>query len=201
MEQTIQERIQSICDNEDCEEVELGSVCKINPETFKNQFNEINYVDIGSVNGEKIHNIQNITKSFPSRAKRVINKFDILYSTVRPNLKGYTFINNDIFNGVASSGFAVIRCQKINPKYIYTLLKREEVTSYLMSNSTGTTYPAVNPSVFKKIKIKLPKNKKLIDDLNPMFQEIEEHQQAVKDADELYKKYIQELSNEAIPKP
>lgn len=201
LEQTIQERIQSICDNEDCEEVELGSVCEINPETFKNQFNEINYVDIGSVNGEKIHNIQNITKSFPSRAKRVINKFDILYSTVRPNLKGYTFINNDIFNGVASSGFAVIRCQKINPKYIYTLLKREEVTSYLMSNSTGTTYPAVNPSVFKKIKIKLPKNKKLIDDLNPMFQEIEEHQQAVKDADELYKKYIQELSNEAIPKP
>jgi hypothetical protein len=37
--------------------------------------------------------------------------------------------------------------------------------------------------------------------LNPIFQEIEEHQQAVKDADELYKKYIQELSNEAIPKP
>jgi type I restriction enzyme, S subunit len=199
LEKTIQERIHSICDNEDCEEVELGSVCEINPETFKNQFNEINYVDIGSVNGEKIHNIQNITKSFPSRAKRIINKFDILYSTVRPNLKGYTFINNDIFNGVASSGFAVIRCQKINPKYIYTLLKREEVTSYLMSNSTGTTYPAVNPSVFKKIKIKLPKNKKLVDDLNPMFQEIETLQSEVKIAEELYKKYIQELGDEAMP--
>ena len=56
-------------------------------------------------------------------------------------------------------------------------------------------------SELSKFKIKLPKNKKLIDDLNPIFQEIEEHQQAVKDADELYKKYIQELSNEAIPKP
>jgi hypothetical protein len=34
-----------------------------------------------------------------------------------------------------------------------------------------------------------------------MFQEIEEHQQAVKNANALYKKYIQELNNEAIPKP
>ncbi len=41
-----------------------------------------------------------------------------------------------------------------------------------------------------QIKIKFPKNKKLINDLNPMFQEIEENQQAVKNADELYKKYI-----------
>ena len=55
-------------------------------------------------------------------------------------------------------------------------------------------------ALLKDFKIKLPKNKKLIDDLNPMFQEIEEHQQAAKDADELYKKYILELSNEAIPK-
>jgi hypothetical protein len=59
----------------------------------------------------------------------------------------------------------------------------------------------MSKSQLSKIKIKLPKNKKLIDDLNPLFQEIEEHQQAVKNADELYKKYIQELSNEAIPKP
>lgn len=57
----------------------------------------------------------------------------------------------------------------------------------------------LNKEILKRIKIKLPKNKKLIDDLNPMFQEIEEHQQAVKNADELYKKYIQELSNEAMP--
>ena len=48
-------------------------------------------------------------------------------------------------------------------------------------------------SELSKFKIKLPKNKKLIDDLIPMFQEIDEHQQAVKGADELYKKYIHEL--------
>ena len=66
--------------------------------------------------------------------------------------------------------------------------------------SNGSTIKGISKNALSKIKIKLPKNKKLIDDLSPMFQEIEEHQQAVKDADELYKKYIQELRNEAILK-
>ena len=35
LEKTIQERIQSICDNEDCEEVDLGSVCEINDKKIK----------------------------------------------------------------------------------------------------------------------------------------------------------------------
>jgi restriction endonuclease S subunit/type I restriction-modification system DNA methylase subunit len=200
LETFIQTRIRDIGENEECNVVELGSICEINPENLKNnQFSQINYIDIGSVKEEKINAIQHLTENFPSRAKRIIKKKDILFSTVRPNLKGYTYINNNIENGVASSGFVVIRCNRINPKYIYTLLKDDSITDYLMQNSTGTKYPAVNPVVFEKIKIKIPKNKQLIQDLEPKFQQIETLQTEVKLAEELYKQYIKELSEEAIP--
>ncbi len=200
LETFIQTRIREIRENEECDEVDLGSVCEINPENLKNnQFSQINYIDIGSVKEEKINAIQHLTENFPSRAKRIIKKNDILFSTVRPNLKGYTYINNNIENGVASSGFVVIRCNRINPKYIYTLLKDDSITDYLMQNSTGTKYPAVNPVVFEKIKIKIPKNKQLIQDLEQTFNQIETIQTEVKKAEELYKKYIKDLSEEAIP--
>ena len=200
LETFIQNRIRDIGENEEYDEVDLGSVCEINPENLKNnQFSQINYIDIGSVKEEKINAIQHFTENFPSRAKRIIKKNDILFSTVRPNLKGYTYINNNIENGVASSGFVVIRCNRINPKYIYTLLKDDSITDYLMKNSTGTKYPAVNPVVFEKIKVKIPINKQLIQDLEQTFNQIETLQTEVKLAEELYKKYIKDLSEEAIP--
>jgi type I restriction enzyme S subunit len=139
LELFVQNRIREIEENEECDEVELGSICEINPETLKNkQFTKINYIDIGSVKEEVINNVQVLTENFPSRAKRIIKKNDILFSTVRPNLKGYTFINNNIENGVVSSGFVVIRSKQIHPKYIYSLIKEDKIIDYLMLNSTGT---------------------------------------------------------------
>jgi type I restriction enzyme S subunit len=200
LETFVQNRIREIATTEECEEVELGSICEINPETLKNnQFTKINYIDISSVKAEEINTIQTFTESFPSRAKRIIRKNDMLFSTVRPNLKGYAYINEHIENGVASTGFVVIRCTKIYPRYIYTILKDDKVTEYLMTNSTGTQYPAVNSSVFETIKIKLPKNRQLIADLEPVFEEIERLQQEIKVADELYQSRIQELAKEAMP--
>ena len=123
LEEQIRDKIKDIGENEDCDEVELGSVCDINPESLKkNQFSQINYIDISSVKEGKINNIQLLNDNFPSRAQRIIKKNDILFSTVRPNLKGYTFINEEIKNGIATSGFAVIRSKTIHPKYIYSLL-------------------------------------------------------------------------------
>jgi type I restriction enzyme S subunit len=200
LENMVKNRIREIGENEECDEVELGSVCEINPDLIKqNQYKEISYIDIGSIKNECINDIKNFTEKFPSRAKRLINKYDILFSTVRPNLKGYTIINQNILNGVASTGFAVIRSKILNPYYIYNLLTTDKVIQFLIDNCTGTKYPAVNPIVFNQIKIKIPKNKQLISDLEPTFQEIERLQNEVRTAEELYKQYIKELAQEAIP--
>ena len=202
LETYIQNKIKDITDNEECDEVELGSICKINDQTMKkNQYDYINYIDITSVKNEKINDLKYLTNKFPSRAKRLAYKNDILYSTVRPNLKGYMFMYSDIPNCVVSTGFAVItpKINKINPMYLYTLLKDDEINKILVEQANGSEYPAVDPSIFSKIKIKIPKDKKLIQDLEPTFQEIEKLNDELKEAAKLYKQFIKELVEEAIP--
>jgi hypothetical protein len=54
-------------------------------------------------------------------------------------------------------------------------------------------------NLFHNLKIHIPKNKSLIDNLNPLFQEIERLQMELKEAETLYKQLINELSEEAIP--
>ena len=199
LEEYVQNKIKDITDNEECDEVELGSVCKINDQTMKkNQYDYINYIDIASVKNEKINDLKYLTNKFPSRAKRLAYKNDILYSTVRPNLKGYMFMYSDIPNCVVSTGFAVIT-PKINPMYLYTLIKDDEINKILVEQANGSEYPAVDPSIFSKIKIKIPKDKKLIQDLEPTFQEIEKLNDELKEAEILYKQLIKELAEEAIP--
>jgi hypothetical protein len=50
-----------------------------------------------------------------------------------------------------------------------------------------------------KLKIKIPKNKKLIQKLEPIFEDIGKIQSEMKEAETEYKQLIKELSEEAIP--
>lgn len=189
LEKTIPERIQFICDNEDCEEVNFDDVL-----CYRKKKNKYKASD-GKINGKY--------RFYTSSQEKVLFRDD------------YEFENTHILigrGGVASlhltSKFSVThddvyvlstKKSDIDIKYIFNYIK---INIGLIEQSfKGSTIKHSSKTALSKIKIKIPKNKQLIDDLNPMFQEIEEHQQAVKDADELYKKYIQELSNEAIPKP
>ena len=84
--------------------VELGEVCEINKESDdpKNIFkDEFIYVDISSVESKTgkvdLSNKLNI-KNYPSRARRIFKKGDILLSSVRPNLQSFAFIDFDAEN-------------------------------------------------------------------------------------------------------
>jgi len=194
----IQNKIKDITENKECDEILLGDLCEINPENITTKIEYINYIDIASICNETITNIKYMTDNFPSRAKRIVRKNDILYSTVRPNLKCYTLIYNNIDNCIASTGFIIIRSNKIHYNYIYNILKQQSITDYLIKNTSGTTYPIVNINIFKNIKIKIPKNKKLIIKLEPTFKEIEQLKLDLVHNEKLYKQYIQELKEDAI---
>ena len=139
---------------------ELSEISLINPENMKSgQYTEINYIDISSVKGEQILELQKLTNDFPSRAKRIVKKGDILYSSVRPNLKGYVYISNDIQNGIASTGFADIRVKEphtILSKYLYYIMTSDYITNDLISKAKGAQYPAVSFDDFETIKIPIP---------------------------------------------
>lgn len=148
----------------------LGEVCDVNPETMKTgKYTTINYIDIASVKEGILSEVKTLTSDFPSRAKRVIKQGDILYSSVRPNLKGYVFIDNVIENGIASTGFAQIRVKDKNailPKFMYYMLTLESILEVLVGKAKGAQYPAVSFTDFETLKIPIPsleRQKEIVD--------------------------------------
>jgi type I restriction enzyme S subunit len=117
----------------------------------------INYIDIASVKEGYIEEIKTMNlKDAPSRARRIINDGDIVWSTVRPNRKSrFLSLGNDE-NTIASTGFAVITPVLINFSFLYLFSCTEDFVDYLVSRATGSSYPAVTGKVFEECEILVP---------------------------------------------
>ncbi|NQU99210.1 MAG: restriction endonuclease subunit S, partial [Parcubacteria group bacterium] len=96
-------------------------------------------------------------KNAPNRARREIIENDIIISTVRPNLRGFTFIT-DLFNHfLCSTGFCVLRCEaEVCSKYLYYIILQDKFVRYLVDKTTGSNYPAVNSNIIGEYIFKLP---------------------------------------------
>ena len=92
----------------------------------------------------------------PSRAQQCVIKGDIVISTVRPNLKNIAIVSKDDENLVASSGFCILRPNKIDRNFLFHYILSEYYTEYLVSLTTGANYPAVRDSDILKSKIYYP---------------------------------------------
>jgi type I restriction enzyme S subunit len=137
----------------------LAEIAKINPEsiTKKNAPDYIRYVDIksvstGAIEGIKVMDFDNA----PSRARRIVQHGDMIWATVRPNRKQYSFISKPQENTIVSTGFAVLRAEKVSPEYLYYAVTTDDFATYLVNHATGSAYPAVNSSVFEKADILCP---------------------------------------------
>ncbi|MBL7558975.1 restriction endonuclease subunit S [Olleya sp. YSTF-M6] len=144
-------------------EERLGDVIYTNENNISKGFphKDIKYLDTGSITENKIEGYQFFKlDEAPSRAKRLVNDEDIIYSTVRPIQLHYGFIKNPDENLVVSTGFTVIRCDKdrIYPKFLYHYLTDSNQTEYLHSIAEGSTstYPSLKPSDIEALEIKLP---------------------------------------------
>ena len=92
--------------------LKLGEHCSFNKRTSNGYFNHpILYLDTSNITNNTIDELQFLNPSsdiIPSRARRLVQEGDIVYSTVRPNLKHFGIIMNPDYNMVVSTGFAVI---------------------------------------------------------------------------------------------
>jgi len=147
----------------DWKEKTLEEVADVNSLTINRNysFNEIEYVDVASVEERKLIETQKLKlENAPSRAKRIVIDNSILISTVRPNLKHYCFIKKAKPNLIASTGFAVVNSKegKSDPYFLYNLLTTSDYTNFLIkvADSQTSTYPAFNPSIIQHSKFVLP---------------------------------------------
>lgn len=144
----------------------IGKLCKINEESIdptKTPEKEYIYVDIESIkNGEGVFSTENkiIGGNAPSRARRIAKANSTIISTVRPNLKGFAFIENEIKDSVFSTGFAILKSkntEKLLDKMIYLMFMYSE---HLMKQMTGAMpkgqYPSINKSDIEAFTIPVP---------------------------------------------
>jgi hypothetical protein len=91
-----------------------------------------------------------------------------------------------------------LKIDTINIQYLLYILKINKNNIMDLANySSGLG--TITKTDLSKFKIKIPKNKKLITDLEPLFHEIEKLQTEIKEAESQYKQLIKELSEEAMP--
>jgi type I restriction enzyme S subunit len=144
-------------------ECKLNEIIKTNETSITTDypFDEILYLDTGSITKGKIDGFQKLPISqSPSRAKRLIKKNDIIYSTVRPIQRHYGFIANPPENLVVSTGLAVITCNEksINPKFLYYYLTSDSIVEELdiIAEASTSTYPPLKPSDIEKLQMYFP---------------------------------------------
>lgn len=137
----------------------LSEVATVNPEslTKKNAPGSIGYVDIASVENGEIKEIKYMPfTEAPSRARRIVRDGDIIWATVRPNRRQFSYICKPNNNTVVSTGFAVLRSKSIPASYLYFASTSHSFSDYLVNYATGSAYPAVNASVFEHALVLIP---------------------------------------------
>jgi len=199
LETNIQDKIKFITENAECDEVELGTVCEVQDGfEFKNNELTTNTNNIPLVRATYIQNnaFSHYIIFNNKYDKYKVNYGDIIMSQVG-NVGSITKYKETQFGYNKRNAFKIVN-KNINKNYLYYYLKSDEFKKTIISNGSIVKFISI-PNLLKII-IKIPKDKKVIQELEPIFDEIEKLQTEIKDADAEYKKYIQELSDEAIPK-
>lgn len=121
---------------------------------------EFAYVDISSVGkGPSILKTAKTlpTADAPSRARRVIHRGDIIFSTVRPNLRAISKIGSLLDGQMCSTGFAVLSPgATLDSNFLLYQLCSSFFIDQCVAKTTGGHYPAINDTNLRKVLIVVP---------------------------------------------
>jgi type I restriction enzyme S subunit len=146
---------------------------KINTRTAPKQ---LHYIDISSVSPGQIDSMT--TYAFadaPSRARRIVQHGDVLWSCVRPNRRSYALMMYPDSNTIASTGFAVLTATKVPFTFLYFATNTDDFVAFLTNNATGAAYPAVTAATLEKAELLIPSAlliKKFVEATIPMTEQI-----------------------------
>lgn len=133
----------------------LGDVATVNPENCKPvDGGSLRYIDISSV-GQGTFEFPEISNwdEAPSRARRHVQRGDVLWSTVRPNRRSHALNLSDDPLLVGSTGLAILRPREVGFAYLYEATKTSDFTAYLENVAEGSAYPAVRANRFDEAPI------------------------------------------------
>lgn len=137
----------------------LNEVAEVNRTSLssKSQPNEIQYVDIASVEtGVVLGATKMLFAEAPGRARRLVQHGDVIWSCVRPNRRSYSLMWKPDDDLVVSTGFAVLSAKSVPFSYLYFATTSDDFVAYLTNRATGAAYPAVTASDFEEAPLLCP---------------------------------------------
>jgi len=185
LEKNIQKEIQRITDEEECSEIKLGDITTIQTGKYisKDKFIPGEYPVYGGGDISKYINEYNREDAL------VISKDAISINCVR-YVRGKFFLNHH--------GWTLQFNDNSHKNYVeYVLLGRQ---NDIYNLCYGSNQKGINQNIMHTFQIKIPQNKKFITLMKPMFEKVEQLRDGIATNEKLYKKYIQELSDNALPK-
>lgn len=151
---------------------------------------EFAYIDVSSIDSKKglIKEELAIIKpdqKVPSRARKIIRRGTVIYSTVRPYLLNIALVDRGFdHEAIASTAFAIIHpWEGILAKYVYYYLRSPYFIAYVQSIQSGIAYPAINDKKFFSGLIPIPptaEQKRIVakvDELMTLCDKLEAQQQ------------------------
>lgn len=149
---------------EDWDMVKIKDIAEVNRKslTEKTPPNYVfNYIDLSAVKKGMIDfSTGKIRfKDAPSRARRILNKGDVIMATVRPNLQGFAIADFDVSAYICSTGFALITPKKdMDTPFIYQSLYASFTERQIYGLLAGSNYPAINASDVENLWLVYPNN-------------------------------------------
>jgi hypothetical protein len=190
LEDKVKLDIQNILDNNETEEVMLGELCEFI------KFKKYN-TSYGKSKGKyKFYNSSETQSLY-------CDNFEIKEKSIIIGFKGNINIHIDkLFT--PSQHVYVLQLKNNNTydisikylMYIYKFLKLNK--SLFTNNMHGSTISHITKNDVKKIKIQLPKDRSILDTLNPVFEEIDQMNAEIPKQEELYNSRLEELRKAAI---
>ena len=185
----------------------LKHLCKENQRSLPNSTDpnyELNYIEISDVNSEGVigNPTPYIFSESPSRCRRIVQKGDVIVSTVRTYLKSIGLIEEEVEDLICSTGFSVLTPNnEINSKYLFYLLRTEWFISMVISKSEGVSYPSIQSEKLMNIDVvycELSEQQQIVSYLDEHTQLIDKTISVEQRRIELLKEYRQSLISEVV---
>jgi restriction endonuclease S subunit len=141
-----------------CGVEQLNEICKIKDKNFNpSEKIEYKYIELANIgkSGEIVGCTFDYGSELPTRARRKVNTNDVIISSIEGSLESCALVTKEYDNSLCSTGFYVVKSEKLNPETLLVLFKSEPIQALLKKGCSGTILTAISKTELERIPIPL----------------------------------------------